>query len=288
MTHDPTSAVPRRTIQVTVSYLAVTAALVVLFRDTLESWHVFLGAHVAGCGLLVGVQRLESPPRLLRVLRDWHPIVLFPLLYKEVEVFAAAFGDWGLTSSIRVVEAALFDGQPSLYLSERWESVALSEYLHFCYLSYVVVIPGLAGYWYATGRRVAFHELVLLLSVAMFGSYLVFILFPIDSPYYLADRLGPPFVGHFFFDLVHEISSWGGARGGAFPSAHVSGVVVVWLVAWRHQRAVAYALAPIISGVIVATVYGRFHYALDTIAGVAVAVGVVTTLGRKRVLPMRD
>ena len=268
--------------------MAVTAALVVLFRDTLESWHVFLGAHVAGCGLLVGVQRLESPPRLLRVLRDWHPIVLFPLLYKEVEVFAAAFGDWGLTSSIRVVEAALFDGQPSLYLSERWESVALSEYLHFCYLSYVVVMPGLAGYWYATGRRVAFHELVLLLSVAMFGSYLVFILFPVDSPYYLADRLGPPFVGHFFFDLVHEISSWGGARGGAFPSAHVSGVVVVWLVAWRHQRAVAYALAPIISGVIVATVYGRFHYALDTIAGVAVAVGVVTTLGRKRVLPMRD
>ena len=64
--------------------MAVTAALVVLFRDTLESWHVLLGAHVAGCGLLVGVQRLESPPRLLRVLRDWHPIVLFPLLYKEV------------------------------------------------------------------------------------------------------------------------------------------------------------------------------------------------------------
>ena len=53
---------------------------------------------------------------------------------------------------------------------------------------------------------------------------------------------------------------------------------MVWLVAWRRQRAVAYALAPIISGVIVATVYGRFHYALDTIAGLAVAVGVVTAV----------
>ena len=275
MSHDSPSAVPRRTKQVTIAYLAITAALVALFRDTLESWQVILGIHVVGCGLLVGLDRLESPPRLLRVLRDWHPIILFPLLYKEVEVLAAAFGDWGLSSSIPAIEAALFDGQPSLYLSEHWNSVALSEYLHFCYLSYVVMLPGLAGYWYATGRRVAFHELILLLSVAMFGSYLVFILFPVDSPYYLSGKLGPPLSEHFFFNLVHEVSSRGDARGGAFPSAHVSGAVVVWLVAWGHQRRLAWALTPIILGLVVTTVYGRFHYALDTVAGLALAVCVV-------------
>ena len=189
-------------------------------------------------------------------------------------MFAAAFGDWGLTTSIPALEATLFNGQPSLYLSERWPSVALSEYLHFCYLSYVLVIPGLAGYWYATGRRVAFHELVLVLALAMFGSYVFFILFPVDSPYYVSDRLGPPAAGHLFFDLVHELSARGGARGGAFPSAHVSGSVLVWLVAWRHQRLVAYLLTPLIGGVLIATVYGRFHYALDTLAGIVVALAV--------------
>ena len=49
----------------------------------------------------------------------------------------------------------------------------------------------------------AFRELVLLLAVTMFGSYLFFILFPVDSPYYRSEPLGPPFAGNFFFDLVH-------------------------------------------------------------------------------------
>jgi membrane-associated phospholipid phosphatase len=104
---------------------------------------------------------------------------------------------------------------------------------------------------------------------------LFFVVLPADSPYYLSPHLGPPLSGHFFFDLVHQMSARGGARGGAFPSAHVSGAVVVTLVAWRHQRRLAYLLLPIIGGVMMATVYGRFHYALDTLAGAVLAVAVV-------------
>ena len=121
----------------------------------------------------------------------------------------------------------------------------------------------------------AFGELLLLLSTVLLGSYLFFILLPVDSPYYLSQRLGPPLSGHFFFDLVHQMSALGGARGGAFPSAHVSGAVVVSLVAWRHQRRLAYLLVPITGSVMLATVYGRFHYVLDTLAGAVLAFAVV-------------
>src|SRR4030095_2040522 len=117
-------------------------------------------------------------------------------------------------------------------------------------------------------------ELLLMLTTVLLGSYLFFILLPVDSPYYLSHRLGPPLSGHFFFDLVHEMAR-GGARGGAFPSAHVSGAVVVSLVAWRHQRGLAYLLLPFSAGVMIATVYGRFHYVLDTLAGAALAIAVV-------------
>jgi membrane-associated phospholipid phosphatase len=168
-----------------------------------------------------------------------------------------------------------FAGQPSLYLSERLAFVPLSEYLHFCYLSHVIVIPSVAAYWYVSGLRVAFGELLLMLSIVMLGSYLFFIVLPVDSPYYLSPRLGPPLSGHFFFDLVHQMSARGGARGGAFPSAHASGALVVSLVAWRHQRRLAYLLFPITGGVMIATVYGRFHYALDTLAGAGLAIAVV-------------
>ncbi len=139
----------------------------------------------------------------------------------------------------------------------------------------MIVIPSVAAYWYLSGRRAAFGELLLLLSTVLLGSYLFFVVLPVDSPYYLLPRLGPPLSGHVFFDLVHQISDRGGARGGAFPSAHVSGAVVLSLVAWRHQRRLAYLLVLIAASVMIASVYGRLHYVLDAIAGAGLAIVVV-------------
>jgi membrane-associated phospholipid phosphatase len=265
----------RWTATLTASYLAITAALIAILGDTVPGRAWLVAVHLALSGSLLILNRVRPPAGILRVLLDWHPLMLFPFLYKEVEVLAAAIGDWRLTAAIPVWESALFAGQPSQYLSERLAFVPLSEYLHFCYLSYVVVIPLVSAYWYVSGRRAAFGELLLMLSTVLLGSYLFFILLPVDSPYYLSQRLGPPLSGHFFFDLVQQMSARGGARGGAFPSAHVSGAVVVSLVAWRHQRRLAYLLLPHAGSVMVATVYGRFHYVLDTLAGAVLAIAVV-------------
>jgi membrane-associated phospholipid phosphatase len=265
----------RWTTTLTALYLAMTAALIAILGTTVPNRFWLVAAHLTISGSLLILNRARPPAGILRVIRDWHPLLLFPFLYKEVERLAPVLGDWRLTAAIPAWESALFGGQPSLYLSERLPFVPLSEYLHFCYLSYVIVIPSVAAYWYVSGRRAAFGELLLLLSTALLASYLFFILLPVDSPYYLSQRLGPPLSGHFFFDLVHQVSARGGARGGAFPSAHVSGAVVVSLVAWRHQRRLAYLLVPFTGSLMIATVYGRFHYVLDALAGAALAIAVV-------------
>jgi membrane-associated phospholipid phosphatase len=265
----------RWTTTLTASYLAITAALIAILGTTVPGRVWLVVVHLTLAGSLLILNRARRPAGILRVVRDWHPLILFPFLYKEVERLAPVLGDWRLTAAIPAWESALFAGQPSLYLSERLPFVPLSEYLHFCYLSYAIVIPSVAAYWYVSGRRAAFGELLLLLSTVLLGSYLFFILLPVDSPYYRSPRLGPPLSGHLFFDLVHQISARGGARGGAFPSAHVSGAVVVSLVAWRHQRRLAYVLVPITGSVMIATVYGRFHYVLDAFAGAALSIAVV-------------
>ena len=272
----PTVDTARWTTTLTASYLAITAALVAIFGNTVPGRVWLVAAHLTLSVSLLILNRVRPQAGILRVIRDWHPLMLFPLLYKEVELLAPAIGDWRLSTAIPAWESALFAGQPSLYLSERLAFVPLSEYLHFSYLSYVIVIPSLAAYWYVSGQRAAFGELVLMLSTVLLASYLFFILLPVDSPYYLSQRLGPPLSGHFFFELVHQVSARGGARGGAFPSAHASGAVVVTLVVWRYQRRLAYLVVPISGGVLIATVYGRFHYVLDTIAGVALAIAVVS------------
>jgi membrane-associated phospholipid phosphatase len=234
-----------------------------------------MSVHVAGAGVIAALRFLPSRlPRLVQFFRDWYPVILFPLLYKEVEIFAAAFGNWGLTEPIRRLEASLFSGHPSIYLSERLNWVPLSEFLHLCYLSHILLLPALGGYWYYAKRDV-FRELLFLVSTVLAISYLFFILFPVDSPFYLAPPLAEPLAGRFFYDIVHFVSGHGGARGGAFPSTHVSVTSVIWWVAWHRQRKIAYGLTPIALGLFFATVYGRFHYVVDVVAGLALAAAVI-------------
>ncbi len=143
----PPVDVARWTTTLTASYLAITAALVAILGQTVPGRVWLVAVHLMLAASLLILNRASPPAGILRVIRDWHPLMLFPLLYKEVEMLAAVIGDWRLTVVIPAWESALFGGQPSLYLSERLAFVPLSEYLHFCYLSYVVVIPSVAASW---------------------------------------------------------------------------------------------------------------------------------------------
>jgi len=278
----------RRTDTLIAGYLLITALLVLVFRDRLAHGAAITFVHLLTGAVIFSLRWLpEELPGPARFLRDWYPVLLLGPLYKEVEVLAAALGDWGLTEPIRRWEAILFRGHPSLYLSERFPWVPLSEYLHFCYFSYLLLVPVVGGYWYKK-RRLAFKELLFLVCSVYVFSYLLFILWPVDSPFYLAPPPGPPLSGHFFYELVRFFSVRGGARGGAFPSTHVSVSMVVLLVAWKWQRRLAVLLAPVVAGVLVATVYGRFHYVLDVVAGIAVAVAAVGLESRRSPTDGRD
>ncbi|HSF19073.1 MAG TPA: phosphatase PAP2 family protein [Vicinamibacteria bacterium] len=268
--------VRNRTDDIIVVYLIVTAFLAGVYRANLPEWEMVLLIHGVGACLLYGLRFLpEGLPLGVRFVRDWYPLMIFPLLYKEVEGLASVVGNWKLTDVLVNVEVAMFRGHPSLYLSEGLPYVVLSEYLHFCYFAYVLLVPLVGGRWYFGGRKQPFDELLWLVSVTFASSYLFYILFPVDSPFYRFDALEAPLRGSFFYELVHFVSERGGARGGAFPSSHVSISTIVLLEVFRHERRLFTWLLPVYLGLVTATVYGRFHYAVDVLGGWLLAAAVV-------------
>jgi membrane-associated phospholipid phosphatase len=81
--------------------------------------------------------------------------------------------------------------------------------------------------------------------------------------------------GGFFYRLAHGISNRGGVLGGAFPSSHAALTMVNLFLSYRlHRKLFWWTLAPS-ALLLIATVYCRYHYALDSIAGVALSVGVI-------------
>jgi len=249
------------------AYLVGTGLLVLQSKESLPGWPLLLAAHLGVVALIWLTARMAMKSRFSRFLRDWYPILLMPFLFKEVELLARHLGDWRLTTVLQRWEVALFEANWSVELSSTLPSVALSEFLHFSYFAYLLLVPLVAGRWYFSRRKQAFSELLFLVATTAYASYSFFILFPVDSPFYLQPPPGGPLAGYPFYELVHVVSGHGGARGGAFPSAHVSITTVVWLVVWKNERRLALWLLPLAFGIFVATVYGRFHYVLDVFAG---------------------
>ena len=91
----PPVDVARWTTTLTASYLAITAALIAILGTGVPGRVWLVAVHLTLSGSLLILNRARRPAGILLVIRDWHPLMLFPLLYKEVEVLAAVIGDCG-------------------------------------------------------------------------------------------------------------------------------------------------------------------------------------------------
>lgn len=218
-----------------------------------------------------GGERIARGHHLLRFTRVFLPVVLTPLLYTELETLGQLVAPGYLDATVQGWEAALFGEQLSLTAARRFPQTWLSELLHFGYISYYFVVPGAAIAVYRSGGRRALARLTLTVGTAFFVCYLCFAVFPVAGPRYEFARIRGPGADGVLFGLVHGVLEAGSAKGTAFPSSHVAAAVAALLAARRDARSwYRISLVPVVL-LVIGTVYGRFHYAVDALAGLVVA-----------------
>lgn len=123
-----------------------------------------------------------------------------------------------------------------------------------------------------SGRLDAFLTVYLL---GLYLSYLQFPFWPSRPPW----QVFPTELMPAYDSVFRQFNAWvlGGAgiHTSVFPSAHVSGSVAAAMAMWRlcrDSRGLKWGIAVYALLVTLATVYGRYHYAVDAVAGVAVGV----------------
>ena len=261
---------------VTIFYLATTGVLACICHKNLRWWAIYAVAHAGAIYglLLLAVIPVDSLSLPLQVLRDWYPIATILIFYLEIPPLAQMVMQRYLDDKIIGFEERLFRGQPSMYLSERFPSRWVSELLHLCYFSYYPIVFGLVGVLYFQGRHEAFHEVVFA-EVLTFNLCLIWYIFmPVMGPYYNFEKIRGPLADSFFFKLVHMILSMASSKGTAFPSSHCAIGAIVVLYAARYDPLTFIIMCPFGVGLVIGTVYGRMHYAVDAIVGTVLAVVV--------------
>jgi membrane-associated phospholipid phosphatase len=259
----------------------LAAAPALAFAGRPPQWPLLLALHATGIMLawpLPVVQHVVSraAPRVRRTIRvifDWAPLLLVPLLYTELATLnAAVHGGAYFDDLVIAWEQAIFRGQPSRDWAAAAPRLWLSEPLHAAYLSYyfIIFVPPLV--LFLKGRTAEFRAGVFALMLAFFAHYIFFIYFPVQGPRYLYAPAGGELAQGFFYQLAHRVLEAGSAQGAAFPSSHVGVSLAQTLIVWHYLPRLTPVIGLLTLGLALGAIYGGFHYATDAVAGALLGV----------------
>jgi membrane-associated phospholipid phosphatase len=219
------------------------------------------------------------------ITRDWVPVALTLVAYREMDWFSPAARDYHLElkwvewDRILLYRAGLQHAIESL-------GVLVPAYLELCYLLVYAVGPFAVAVMYFQDQRVRVNRAVFVYLLGTLLSYALFPYFPSDPPRVVFDGLDMPHVVTALRRLNLWIVGGYGIHSSVFPSAHVSSAFsAAWaLLAYLpERRRFGWLMLIYAMSVAVATVYGRYHYAADVLAGFAVslAAGLMILLARR-------
>lgn len=208
-----------------------------------------------------------------RFARDWIPQGLTILAYKEMGWFAPKTHTYRLEHSWVVWDRMLLNDWHGRAIVESLGPV-LPSLLELSYVLVYALPPVTMGIVY--GLKLARKQTDMMLTIYLLGMLLCYAQFP----FWPSEPPRTVFPGQDMPTLetpVRAFSLWivgnYGIHTSVFPSAHVSGAVAAALGMARlvpQRRRLVAAYFAYAATVAIATVYGRYHYAVDAIAGAAV------------------
>lgn len=258
--------------RLTLAYLVFSTTLILVCRQNIPRWNLLLPVHFGLIAMVFGLTfaRMREVP-LLRLVSYWYPPLLFLFFFEEIGLTVHAIFPGWFDKYLIEADRLLFGVHPTVWI-EQFSSYWLNEYMQLVYTSYFLLTIGFGGYLWAQKRFDDFAVFIGSTCVAYYLSYVIFVLFPIESPYHTLHHLQQvELTGGPFTAFINLIEKHGRVHGGAFPSTHVAGSMVVLFSAYRFAKPIGYALTPLVLSICVATVFGRYHYAVDVFAGIFVA-----------------
>ena len=185
------------------------------------------------------------------------------------------------------VDHGLFGVHPTVWM-ERWISPTLSALLQFAYISYYFIPLSLGIVLIARGRFGAFEEVLFGILLCFYLSYVGYLLVPAIGPRFTLSHLqtGDLQLYPVIETIQEALNALEKNKTDAFPSGHTAVSLMCLYFAWKEREKKLFAVfVPVVTGLLISTVYLRYHYVIDVIAGIALT-GLTITLapGLQRLL----
>ena len=260
----------------TLIFLIGLILLTLIFQGQIPLWRSLLLRYAMLLGLLFVLKTFSDLKAIGRVgafFNCFSPILFIILIYESlgdlIHYLQPDIDSWLIQ-----IDFSIFGVHPTLWM-EQWIVPWFTDIMSLAYVSYYFIPVILIVVLYLKDRMIEFDQAIFVLGFGYYVSFIGYILFPAIGPRYTLTHLYTvPLEGSFLTDFVRDILNLlEHNKRDCMPSGHTQMVLICLFLAHRYEKFLFYLFFPIICGLILSTVYLRYHYVIDLLVGAAFAVG---------------
>jgi membrane-associated phospholipid phosphatase len=266
--------------KVVLTYLSAVTILELLYWSRLPNPLERLITHLAGIAI-IALAAHHPGNRVAQLIHYWYPLPYVSYCYKEMGTLIPSLGRPAADDALAHIDFAFWGANPTVWL-ERFNSPLLAEALEIVYAGFVPTVLLVALLLWIKKRFREFRYYAFLIALGFLLSYTGYFLVPARGPRFVLRHLQTYelhglWLFHWLSTTLDHIES---AQWDCFPSGHTE----MTILAWWGSRAVSSTLFRVMFaytvGVIFATVYLRYHYTVDVLAGAILAGFLILTAPR--------
>jgi membrane-associated phospholipid phosphatase len=274
--------------RITVLFLILLSIIELVFGLFRSAWALYAVVNGVIIALIVSSarhvhRRGDRSNPAVALFRDWYLVPLILIIYTQTSSINYPIHGRDYDTVLIAIDRWIFAADPTVWIS-RFAHPLVTEILQIAYASYYLFFIALFFELYKRSDLAQFHHGAFLVVYGFYLSYIGYLLLPAVGPrFYLHDFLATEteLPGLLLTPYLREIvNSGGGIPAGisnpidyvhrdAFPSGHTQLTMVAMYVAFTARTKIRWWLFTGGSLLIVATIYMRYHYVVDVMAGIA-------------------
>jgi len=197
------------------------------------------------------------------------PTISILAIFDSLEYVVHAVNPQDIDPLLIRLDFLLFGGHPTVML-EKMMHPLLTDALQIAYASYYLM-PFAIGFVLLEEKREQEFDLALfMIMLCFYLSYAGYLLFPAIGPRFTITHLqSTDLTGFILTAPIQELlNRLEGIKRDAFPSGHTGVALTVLVLAFKFKKTLFWILLPFVAALIFSTVYLRYHYVVDVLAGV--------------------
>jgi membrane-associated phospholipid phosphatase len=229
---------------------------------------------------VLGYARSEAGPQRLRALA--YRLIQFGCIeasYFTFQHLLPAANHGTLDLELYQLDLDWFGGSPTLWMDQFVTSGTVEWFSFFYFSYYVLLLAHVVPILFFGTHKQRLAEFGLGMTIVGTVGQACYLIVPGFGPYHAIPHLfSNPLPDGFWWNLVMGLVHTGGAQKDIFPSLHTALPTYILLFSFGHRRERPYdktwwLVAFFTVNIVISTMFLRWHYLIDVIAGLALAFG---------------